>query len=185
LRVPATGGRVEAAEVAGRRQLRDERRGQVHERDLVAVAAVAAQLVRLAERAAQFSEKLKYPADSLADSPIYGGRIARGIGEYWIIELGGAFGQTHELRPGGGDGDKVSFMNLSASLIAQLPPAGNFGRFYAAAGGGYSQYDSDGAPEDLHYGTFEAALGWHVPVTPELSVRLEARNVLSIPHENW
>ncbi|HXS83795.1 MAG TPA: thrombospondin type 3 repeat-containing protein [Methylomirabilota bacterium] len=133
----------------------------------------------------QFSEKLKYPVDSLADTPIYGGRIARGIGEYWIIELGGAFGQTHELRPGGGDGDKVSFMNLSASLIAQLPPAGNFGRFYAAAGGGYSQYDSDGAPEDLHYGTFEAALGWHVPVTPELSVRLEARNVLSIPHENW
>ena len=133
----------------------------------------------------QFSEKLKYPADSLADSPIYGGRFARGIGEYWILELGGAFGQTHELRANGSEGDKVSLMNLSASLIAQLPPAGNFGRFYAAAGGGYTQYDSDGAPEDLHYGTFEAALGWHVPVTPALSVRLEARNVLSIPHENW
>jgi len=133
----------------------------------------------------QFSDKLKYPADSLADVAIYGGRIARGIGEYWILELGGAFGQTHELRANGSEGDKVSLMNLSASLIAQLPPAGNFGRFYAAAGGGYSQYDSDGAPEDLHYGTFEAALGWHVPVTPALSVRLEARNVLSIPHENW
>ena len=133
----------------------------------------------------QFSEKLKYPADSLADAAIFGGRIARGIGEYWILELGGAFGQTHELRRNGSDGDKVSLMNLSASLIAQLPPAGNFGRFYAAAGGGYTQYDSDGAPEDLHYGTFEAALGWHVPVTPALSVRLEARNVLSIPHENW
>jgi hypothetical protein len=133
----------------------------------------------------QFSEKLRYPADSLADATIYGGRLARGIGEYWILELGGAFGQTNEMRRDGTDGDKVSLMNLSASLIAQLPPAGSFGRFFAAAGGGYTQYDSDGAPEDLHYGTFEAALGWHVPVTPELSVRLEARNVLSIPHENW
>ena len=133
----------------------------------------------------QFSEKLKYPVDSLADAAIYGGRFARGIGEYWILELAGAFGQTHELRPSGSDGDKVSLMNFSASLIAQLPPAGNFGRFYAAAGGGYTQYKSDGAPDDLHYGTFEAALGWHVPVTPALSVRLEARNLLSIPKDNW
>ena len=133
----------------------------------------------------QFSDKLKYPSDSLSDAAIYGGRFARGIGEYWILEVGGAFGQTHELLRDGTDGDKVSLMNLSASLIAQLPPFGSFGRFYAAAGGGYTQYDSDGAPEDLHYGTFEAAVGWHVPVTSELSVRLEARNVLSIPHENW
>ena len=132
----------------------------------------------------QFSNKLKYPVDSLADSPIYGGRFARGIGEYWIIEVGGAFGQTHELRRNGSDGDNVSLMNFSGSLIAQLPPAGHFGRFYAAAGGGYTQYKSDPV-KDLHFGTFEAALGWHIPVTPELSVRLEARNLLAIPHDNW
>jgi outer membrane protein OmpA-like peptidoglycan-associated protein len=132
----------------------------------------------------QFSDKLKFPADSLADTDIYGGRIARGIGEYWILELGGAFGQSKELRRDGTDGDFVSLMNLSGSLIAQLPPWGKIGRFYAAAGGGYTRYTSDPAPE-LHFGTFEAALGWHVPVTPELSVRLEARNVLSIPHDNW
>jgi outer membrane protein OmpA-like peptidoglycan-associated protein len=132
----------------------------------------------------QFSNKLKYPADSLADTDIYGGRLARGIGEYWILELGGAFGQTHELRRDGSEGDFVSLMNLSASLIAQLPPAGSFGRFYVAAGGGYTRYTTDPAP-DLHYGTFEGAVGWHIPVTPALSVRLEARNVLSIPKKNW
>ena len=132
----------------------------------------------------QFSNKLKYPTDSLADSPIYGGRIARGIGEYWILELGGAFGQTHELRPDGSKGNNVSLMNLSASLIAQLPPAGKIGRFYAALGGGFTRFSTDPAPE-IHSGTFEAALGWHVPVTSALSVRLEARNVLSIPKENW
>ena len=132
----------------------------------------------------QFSNKLKYPTDSLADSPIYGGRIARGIGEYWILELGGAFGQTHELRRDGSKGNNVSLMNLSASLIAQLPPAGKIGRFYAALGGGFTRFSTDPAPE-IHSGTFEAALGWHIPVTPAISVRLEARNVLSIPKENW
>src|SRR5215471_9436937 len=132
----------------------------------------------------QFSNKLKYPTDSLADSPIYGGRIARGIGEYWILELGGAFGQTHELRPDGSKGNNISLMNLSASLIAQLPPAGKIGRFYAALGGGYTRFTTDPAPE-IHSGTFEAAVGWHVPVTPALSLRLEARNVLSIPKKNW
>jgi outer membrane protein OmpA-like peptidoglycan-associated protein len=133
----------------------------------------------------QFSDKLKFPSDSLADTPIYGGRIARGIGEYWILELGGAFGQTQEMRRDGSDGGKVSLMNLSASLIAQMPPAGKLGRFYLAAAGGYTRYSTDDVPDDLHFGTFEAAAGWHVPVTPELSLRLEARNVLSIPHENW
>jgi outer membrane protein OmpA-like peptidoglycan-associated protein len=132
----------------------------------------------------QFSNKLKFPTDSLADAAIYGGRIARGIGEYWILELGGAFGQTHEVAADGSKGNFISLMNLSASLIAQLPPAGKFGRFYAAAGGGYTRYTTDPAP-DLHHGTFEAAVGWHIPVTPELSLRLEARNVLSIPKQDW
>ena len=132
----------------------------------------------------QFSNKLKYPTDSLADHAIYGGRIARGIGEYWILELGGAFGQTHELRRDGSKGNNVSLMNLSASLIAQLPPAGKIGRFYAALGGGYTRFSTDPAP-DVHSGTFEAALGWHIPVTKELSLRLEARNVLNIPHDDW
>ena len=133
----------------------------------------------------QFSNKLKYPTDSLADHAIYGGRIARGIGEYLILELGGAFAQTHEIDKPGAFSDKVSYMNLSASLIAQLPPAGKLGRFYGAVGGGYDRYNSDGAPKDLHFGTFEAAVGWHIPVTKELSLRLEARNVLNIPHDDW
>ena len=133
----------------------------------------------------QFSNKLKYPTDSLADHAIYGGRIARGIGEYLILELGGAFGQTHEIEKPGAISDNVSIMNLSASLIAQLPPAGKLGRFYGAVGGGYDRYNSDGAPKDLHFGTFEAAVGWHIPVTKELSLRLEARNVLNIPHDDW
>src|SRR5262245_15178212 len=91
----------------------------------------------------QFSDKLKFPSDSLADAAIFGGRFARGIGEYWILEVGGAFGTTHEMRRNGTDGADVSIMNLSASLIAQLPPWGKLGRFYAAAGGGYNRYDSD------------------------------------------
>ena len=133
----------------------------------------------------QFSNKLKYPTDSLADHAIYGGRIARGIGEYLILELGGAFGQTHEIEKPGAISDNVSIMNLSASLIAQLPPAGKLGRFYGAVGGGYDRYTAKGVADELHFGTFEAAVGWHIPVTKELSLRLEARNVLNIPHDDW
>ena len=133
----------------------------------------------------QFSNKLKYPTDSLADHAIYGGRIARGIGEYLILELGGAFAQTHEIDKPGAFSDKVSYMNLSASLIAQLPPAGKLGRFYGAVGGGYDRYTAKGVADELHFGTFEAAVGWHIPVTKELSLRLEARNVLNIPHDDW
>src|SRR5262249_36832523 len=94
-------------------------------------------------------------------------------------------GTTNEMRRNGTDGSDVSIMNLSASLIAQLPPWGKLGRFYGAVGGGYNRYDSDAATDDLHFGTFEAALGWHVPLTPALGLRFEARNLLNIPHENW
>src|SRR4029077_2141587 len=59
----------------------------------------------------QFSDQLKYPADSLADASLFGGRFARGIGEYWILEVGGAFGNTHEMRRNGTDGSDVSIMN--------------------------------------------------------------------------
>src|SRR5262249_37338410 len=106
--------------------------------------------------------------------------------EYWILEVGGAFGSTHEMRSNGTDGADVSIMNLSASLIAQLPPWGKLGRFYGAVGGGYNRYDTNAAGvDDLHFGTFEAALGLRIPLSQQVSLRLEARNLLNVPHENW
>ena len=136
---------------------------------------------------AQFSDRMHYPAvaESLADAPIFGGRFARGFGEYWVLEVGGLYASTHSLRRNGADGADVTVLNVSGSLIANLAAHDQWGTLYLAGGGGYNQYNSDAASDDQHFGTFEAAVGWLIPVGGGAKLRLEARNVLNVPKKDW
>jgi len=130
-----------------------------------------------------YSNNLHYPADSLADAPLVGLRLERRFNETLGLELAGAYGMTHEARPNGSNGADVTSLNVSGSLLAHLSRGARWGDLYLAGGGGYNQYDSDAAPDNLHYGTFEAAVGWIIPMGEKAGVRLEARNVLNVPKD--
>ena len=110
-------------------------------------------------------------------------RVERRFSETLGLELAAAYGMSHEMRPDGSNGADVTSSNVSGNLIAHLSRGARFGDLYLAGGGGYNQYDSDAASENLHYGTFEAALGWMVPMGDKAALRLEARNVLNVPKE--
>jgi outer membrane protein OmpA-like peptidoglycan-associated protein len=131
----------------------------------------------------QYSPTLRFPSDSLADAALMGIRIERRFSETLGLELAGAYGMSHEMRPDGSSGADVTSSNVSGSVIAHLSRGARFGDLYLAGGGGYNQYDSDAASQDLHYGTFEAAVGWVIPMGDKAGVRLEARNVLNVPHD--
>ena len=134
---------------------------------------------------AQYANKLRYPSDSLADAPVAGVRIGRGFGEYWTFEGTGSAGKTHGVKRNGSDGPDVTVLNASASLVAQLSPANKFGSLYLSGGFGYNQYKSDAAPDNLHFGVLEAAVGWKKWLNSGLALRLEARNLLNLPEKNY
>ncbi len=131
---------------------------------------------------AQYSDRLRYPADSLDDAPIFGARLGRMLGSHIMLEGAGSYGMTQEVRADGTNGADVTVMNVSASLLAQLSPDTKLGHLYLGAGGGYNRYNSDAASEDVHHGTFEAAAGWMVPFGDAVALRLEARNILNLPY---
>ncbi len=133
----------------------------------------------------QFSDRLFYPSDSLADAPVAGLRLGRKLGKYWVLEGAGSYGLTHGIQTGGADGPDVTVMNTSISLLAQLSAPNQFGMLYLLGGFGYTKYDSDVAATDLHYGVLEAALGWTKALNDALSLRIEARNLLNMPNKNY
>jgi OOP family OmpA-OmpF porin len=130
----------------------------------------------------QFSDKLSYPglSDSLDDAPLFGARLGMQFNRYWGLEAGGAFSSTQSL---GTDTD-VTYLHLNGSLMFTPTDAWPMGAPYLALGGGWAQRSADGVDE-LHYGTFEQAVGWRGWFSNSLGLRLEARNVLSVPHENF
>ena len=133
----------------------------------------------------QYSNNLFYPADSLADAPVLGVRLSRKLGSYWVLEGAGSYASTHGMQRSGADGPDVTMMNVSGSLLGQLSAPNRFGMLYLLGGFGYTQYDSDAAPEDLHYGVLEAAVGWKKELNDALSLRVEARNLLNLPNKDY
>jgi len=134
---------------------------------------------------AQYANRFRYPADSLADAPVYGLRISRTFGEYWTLEAAGAYGTTHGLKRNGKGGPDVTVLNGSGSLLAQITPPNRFGSIYLGGGFGYNRYKSDTVKDDVHFGVLEAAVGWKKSWTDVLGVRLEARNLLNLPKKNY
>jgi OOP family OmpA-OmpF porin len=133
----------------------------------------------------QYSDKLFYPSDSLADAPVFGVRLSRKLGTYWVLEAAGSYASTHGMQRNGADGPDVTMMNASGSLLGQLSAPGRFGMLYLLGGFGYTQYDSDAAPDNLHYGVLEAAAGWKKELNDALTLRLEARNLLNMPNRRY
>lgn len=129
----------------------------------------------------QFADNLSYPApnDSLDDALMVGARVGMQFNDYWGLELGAAYSPAKGARTE----TDVTYMNLSGSLMF-TPVRWDVGSPYVAAGGGWQQRKADGI-DDLHYGTFEQAVGWRSWFGNNLGLRLEARNVLSVPHENF
>ncbi len=134
---------------------------------------------------ARYSDHWFYPADSLADAPVFGARLGRRFGEVWTLEAAGSYATTHGLKRNGSDGSDVKVLNTSLSLMAQLTPENQLGALYLLGGMGYTRFDSDAAASDYHFGVLEAAAGWRKTMNEHWSLRLEARNLLNLPKRNY
>jgi OOP family OmpA-OmpF porin len=132
----------------------------------------------------QYSDKFKYPSDSLADAPVYGLRFARAFGDFWMLEATGSYATTHGLQRNGVNGPDVTVLNGSGSIVAQLSPNSKYGTPYLSGGFGYNQYDSNSAPDNVHYGVLEVGVGWKMWINPTFGLRFEARNLLNLPKDN-
>jgi len=132
-----------------------------------------------------FSDKHLYPSGyPLDDAPIFGARVGARLNPWWDIEAGGAYGKAQEQYDPDRD-IETTVLNFSGSLMF-TPITWRIGGPYLAAGGGYVQYDSDvTGVEEIHYGTFEQALGWRAWLSDHMALRLEGRNVLSVPQKHW
>jgi OOP family OmpA-OmpF porin len=131
-----------------------------------------------------FSDRHDYPFDrALVDAPAYGLRLGTRLKGRWELEAGGSYSNPAEVGADRGVDAKV--MNFHGSLLYTLK-SWKFGSPYIGASGGYVNYDSDAAgAEALHYGTFEQAIGSRFWFNNNLAFRLEARNILSVPHDGF
>ena len=134
---------------------------------------------------AQYSDKLRYPVDSLADAPVFGFRIARALGDYWLIEGTSSYASTHGLQRNGSNGADVTVLNGSGSLVAQMSPSSQYGSLYLSGGFGYNYYNATSASDNLHFGVVEAAVGWKKWLNSGVGLRVEARNLLNMPHDHF
>jgi len=128
----------------------------------------------------KFSDRLFYPTDSLKAGPVFGLRLGRNFANGFGIELAGAYSATKEAA---GLERDVTYTNASASIMFS-PIHWAIGSPYLAAGGGATSRKADGV-DGLDYGSFEQAIGLRSWWGEHSGLRLEARNVLSIPHRNW
>ena len=129
---------------------------------------------------AQYSNRFRYPADSLDDAAVFGVRVGRRFVGPVMLEAAASYASTNDVNAAGTAGSDVTVLNISGALLGQVSPDTPLGHLYLGVGGGYNQYDSDAAPEDAHFGTFEAMAGWHVPFGDVVGLRLEARNILNL-----
>jgi outer membrane protein OmpA-like peptidoglycan-associated protein len=129
-----------------------------------------------------FANNIGYPylGDSLKDGPIFGARLGRSLGSGgWGIELAGVYAAAKEE---GHDVD-VTYMNFSGNLV-YTPISWPLGAPFVEIGGGVTDRKSDGF-DKIDYGSFEQAVGWNAWMGEKVALRLEARNVLLLPNENF
>ncbi len=129
----------------------------------------------------QLSDRLAFPGpDSLADAAIFGGRLGLQLSPYVGIELAGAYAPTKEAA---GLERDAQWLGLSGNLM-YFPVQWRSGGLYGAVGGGWSGRTSKGLYElgDWNYMTFEQAVGWAGWFDAHSGYRIEARNVMNLPH---
>jgi outer membrane protein OmpA-like peptidoglycan-associated protein len=130
---------------------------------------------------AAFDDELIYPGGALKDGPHYGARIGYQFHPNWALEAVGGYSTTDDQTPAE---NEVTYIHAGGAFVI-TPVRWGIGEPFLSFGGGYTQRDADAAPEDLHYGTFEVAAGWHSWLGDNIGVRLEARNILNLPEEDY
>ncbi len=128
-----------------------------------------------------FDHDLLYPTAKLKDTFYAGGRLGWALSPLLGIEAAGGWSPAQEDIDNGSD---VTFWHASGNIMI-TPYRWSFGGPFVSVGGGYVARNSSDAPDDIHFGTLDAAGGWLAWFGDNFGVRLEARNILSIPHDNW
>jgi OOP family OmpA-OmpF porin len=130
-----------------------------------------------------FSEHGDYPAGyPLDDAVLFGGRLGMRLNKAWDLEAGAAFSTAKEdFSPD--RGIEADVTNFDGSIMF-TPIHWKIGSPYLAAGGGYVKYEGGGVPE-VHYGTFEFALGMRTWFRQRMALRLEGRGVHLMSHDNY
>ncbi len=122
-----------------------------------------------------FDNELTFSSgQELKDAAYLGGRASLHLGS--IVWLEGAGGYT-STKPDAG-GDDVTWYHLSGNLL--LSPATTPLSPFVSVGGGWSSLKHE-VLSDTTDVTFEVAGGLRVHLTNSIGLRLEARNVLSVP----
>ena len=115
--------------------------------------------------------------EDVPDDAYFGGRASARLSCAFLFELAGGFTSVSNSR------DWNDWGHVSANF-AWSPGYGNQVTPFLSVGGGWSRTShSSGDPVDL--GTLEGAAGFHVKITNEVGVRLEARDVYSVSPDHW
>jgi OOP family OmpA-OmpF porin len=122
------------------------------------------------------SNDTRYPADSLKDSPAFGGRLGYSFADRWSLEFGGAFASAKEAV---GAKRSVSYTDVGGMLDYSLDNVLG-GHPYLGAGFGWNSLTSSGF-DALTHTTFTQQLGWHAWLNDRTAFRLEFRNVMRMP----
>jgi OmpA-OmpF porin, OOP family len=130
---------------------------------------------------AVFDPDVKYPTAALENTYNVGGRLGWMFSPILGLEAAGGWSPATEDIDNGAD---VTFYHASGNLIV-TPYRWSFGGPFISGGGGYVVRNNSDAPDDLHFGTLDVAGGWIAWLNDRIGIRLEARNILSIPHHNY
>jgi len=128
-----------------------------------------------------FDKDVKYPTAKLKDTYYAGGRLGWMFTPALGLEAAGGWSPAEEDIDGGSD---VTFWHASGNIIL-TPYSWSFGGPFLSAGGGYVARNSSDAPDDLHFGTLDVSGGWIGWFSDNFGIRLEARNILSVPHKDY
>jgi outer membrane protein OmpA-like peptidoglycan-associated protein len=132
-----------------------------------------------------FDKELKEapPKLSLDNDLYWGGRIGvRLVSPLWL-DLAGGYVPTTGYDKNTGCPCEASWTHLSANLMLQSSKNRAVQPF-VSLGGGISKFVPRWSADDTD-GTFEAAAGVKVKISNSLGVRVEARNVMLLPKDNY
>lgn len=167
----------------------------MHPRKWFGWAALAALLLVRAAGAAEFEEKRFYVTPmvgvtffdterqflngrDLRNDMYFGGRAGIRLTDLLWFEGAGGYTSTKDCAD-----CTESWMHFSGNIMLSPATEAMISPFLSV-GGGASRY-TDAANTEFNSGTFETAAGLRMRMTPALGLRLEVRDVLSVPKKNW
>ncbi len=125
-----------------------------------------------------FDKERQYSNGQNLNDVYFGGRAGARLTDLLWFDFAGGFLSTQPCAT-----CTESWGHFSGNLM--LSPAGSqrLNPFFSLGGGGSRSHHANGLSENS--GTFEAATGLHVHLNDALGLRIEARNLLSVPRHSW